>query len=477
MSRNLVNKTMHFLNRVYSEKSGNVSVMFCGTIFTVMAAIGFAVDYTGMQSEQTRLQNQVDAAVLAVVLSGESDKDKQILVAHAAMMENGYPADYPKPVISLADDGSITVKAASLYDVTIMGMFGEKQKMVEADASSMLAQNDVVELALVLDTTASMGRDGKIEALRSATNDLITSVSSTPEGSIKIALIPYANYVNVDSVGMNNRSASWTDVPADWSEMVTVTDRVKTANGFCRGTYTGTHTYVEDGVKVTKYDQCTDWVRSEYLETGSRQEEKTYGWKGCVTSRMSGMHMEDGSYMTPVPGILSTSCSDPIVPLTDDFTRLKTAVSNLSVGKNTYMPAGLIWGQRVLSAGAPYAETGVSSSDVDVRQMMVLMTDGMNSMALNTDGTHSELNIVDNPADAVRVDQTNMDTAQLCANIKADGVEIYTIAFAVTDVQTKQMLTNCASSTQHYFRAESASQLSGVFNAISTRIFAVRITQ
>ncbi len=56
-----------------------------------------------------------------------------------------------------------------------------------------------IELGLMLDVTGSMNRNGKLQALKNATKDLIEAV--VPEGryasSVRIALTPYSEQVNV----------------------------------------------------------------------------------------------------------------------------------------------------------------------------------------------------------------------------------------------------------------------------------------
>ena len=68
--------------------------------------------------------------------------------------------------------------------------------------------------------------------------------------------------------------------------------------------------------------------------------------------------------------------------------------------------------------GAPYGPTAT--------KIMVLMTDGFN--------THSP-NYPDH--EGTDVTTANQITAQTCANIKATGIVLYTIAFQVTDPAIK----------------------------------------
>jgi len=81
-------------------------------------------------------------------------------------------------------------------------------------------------------------------------------------------------------------------------------------------------------------------------------------------------------------------------------------------------------------------------------KFVVLMTDGVNN-------------------------STWMDssTVTTCTNLKADdNTFIYTIGFAINSTRSSNMLTNCATSPDHYFPAEDAEALNQVFENIGKNI-------
>ena len=96
---------------------------------------------------------------------------------------------------------------------------------------------------------------------------------------------------------------------------------------------------------------------------------------------------------------------------------------------------------------------------------MVLMTDGFN--------THSP-NYPDH--EGTDVTAANQITAQTCANIKATGIVMYTIAFQVTDPTIKSILANCASGSDKYFDAGSIGSMQSAFATIGAKLNAVRLT-
>lgn len=73
----------------------------------------------------------------------------------------------------------------------------------------------------------------------------------------------------------------------------------------------------------------------------------------------------------------------------------------------------------------------------------------------------------------------NSKFAQICTNMKTDGIAIYTVAFDVTDSTVKTLLKNCASSPSNYFTATDTASLTTAFHdiAISININNLRISQ
>jgi hypothetical protein len=133
---------------------------------------------------------------------------------------------------------------------------------------------------------------------------------------------------------------------------------------------------------------------------------------------------------------------------------------------DTYLPSGLIWGWRVLSPAAPFADGVDTTTSTDVRKIMVLMTDGENTMSPDypyhwlTDKT-----------------LTNNLTAEACTNIKAQGVTIYAIAFGVNSPTAIQVLKDCASGPPQFYSAATGSELATAFSDIGKALATVHLTK
>ena len=89
---------------------------------------------------------------------------------------------------------------------------------VRASALAERAVTGSVEVALVLDNTWSMSEVGptgvtKIATLKTAAQSLVTELMNNKKASVRIGIVPYADYVNV---GTKYRGSSWLSVPDDY---------------------------------------------------------------------------------------------------------------------------------------------------------------------------------------------------------------------------------------------------------------------
>src|SRR6202035_1235783 len=75
--------------------------------------------------------------------------------------------------------------------------------------------NSRLRVALVLDNTGSMADSGKITALKTATQNLLTQFknAATNNGDVYVSIIPFVKDVNVDP---SNYAATWIDW-TDWN--------------------------------------------------------------------------------------------------------------------------------------------------------------------------------------------------------------------------------------------------------------------
>lgn len=191
-------------------------------------------------------------------------------------------------------------------------------------------------------------------------------------------------------------------------------------------------------------------------------------WEGCVGSRAYPLETQDARYDIKIPGVLGVTCGTPLVDLTTDLARVRSTISALETNGETYLPSGLIWGWRMLSAGEPLSTAAPATTGV--RKFMVFVTDGRNTKSPNYP-THED-------NDSVMADRLTRET---CLNISRDSankIRIFTIAFEVDGLESKTILQECASRTGgQFFDATNAAGLRESLTKVLEAIATVRLTQ
>jgi Flp pilus assembly protein TadG len=485
--------------RFRRHESGATLTLFAIAGVALICMAGVVIDYGRLTKEHTSLQAATDAAALAAARLPSKDATamqaaaNKFFVANTANL-NGSNIQITKFGFE-ESTGTVSVEASGALDTSLMSIAGVKTMGYSSRSAAVKEVTGTVEMALVLDNTWSMsesagGGGSKITVLKSAAKNLINTILTQGGTNVKIGIVPFADYVNV---GVGNRSQPWMSVPADYSvpkttPAVPYTCKTVSTKQVCTKGAPKTCTSTTDGV-VTSYDctpqTCVQQPVTPYQSCSGGTPEKTtytnYKWYGCVRSRKTGeLRLNDSEPTTPYLGFPETSqrCLNPIVPLTSDKTVLTSAIDNLIINiggykPSTYIPAGLLWGVNVLSPTAPFAEGKTyDPANKMPRKALVLMTDGANTMYFRaSDGTHQ------NATNAGHVTTTNNDTSKLCDYAKSKKIEVFTVAFAVTDVAAKTMLQGCASGSANYYDATDSAALSAAFQSIGQSLTSLRLSQ
>lgn len=460
-------------SRFLSDRSGATAILFGATLMAATLAIGNSIDLGIVTMARNDLQSQIDSAALFAATSGATT-EKDLLKAARRYLDRTEVAEYtkgsgsPEIVYTSVDKSRFSLKVPAKVPTAFMHLMGYKYVDITAMTEVELGSPGKLELALVLDNTYSMNAvmaDGKtrLAALKSAASDLVKTVTANPKADVKIAVVPFVDYVNI---GTSLRSATWLSVPAD--KTVTGTETCKDVQTYKNvNCVKKTGTRVRDGVTETyTYDQC-DKVPDKIVKQCTTPVTK-YIWNGCVGTRTAPNQIEpdviDGNL---VPGLQNVSCGNAITPLTNNQGQVQSAISTMKGVNETYVPSGLLWGMAVLTPNAPYTEARpFDKTNRDPRKVMVVMTDGANTKSLKQPFHNGS-----NAADA------NTYTTNSCKKAKALGIEVFTIAFDVTDTTTKTMLEGCATSSAHYFDATGSSGIQTAFKNIGESLRVLRIVR
>lgn len=425
------------------NNSGSMAINFAVASAAILIGVGAAIDYSRMTSTQGDLQAIADATALASAKA--SEKDLQLYAENFVQASTR-----PKAKVKLTKTNEyLRVVLNEPSEFFLMGAFGFENEDISALAEVPFVEatpeddKNNINIALILDTTVSM-RGSRIRYLKEAANELIDNIEDNADSKSMVSVVPFSNYVRISTA---NRGQNWLELMPTITKPTTVID-------YSRSTGCRVVRSVESGTKV-----CDNPVYMTVI--------RTIDWLGCMGSRVDGYHQTPNFEGQKLQGFnYGGYCGTDfniLKPLTTNMTSVRNSINSLNTIGDTYTPAGLIWGWRTLNPEAPFTEAAQNPKG---KKIVVLMSDGNNNISLG--GTKKRFNgIYHHGENTVTKSQTAADalSVEICSAMKADGIEIYTIAYAINDEATKSMLQRCATSSQHYSYADTTS-LKEAFNKI-----------
>ena len=455
--RNLVTKRVM---RLVKNDEGATVLMFALLVVPILLAVGGGVDFYEAQAQKGKLQQVLDSAVLAGSRVQGEGGDGTATVALYLTQNYEVPTGLTVTEKAKIDKATAILSATASTHVptNFLTLIGMSSLEVEVTSAATYG-GQKTEVAIALDVTGSMNSGTKLADAKAAARDLVDILFTVPgttkkNDNVKIGVVPFAQYVNIDT---SYRNKSWMDVPADSSTTTfscqdewTCTGKTTTSQGTCWS----------DGVPYTctQYN-CSPWVSSKVCKNRTT----TYKWYGCVGSRLAGADLyADVSSASKVPGLQNTWCNSTLTRLTNNKSTVVSAINALSANGETYIAPGVLWAWRVLSPNLPFSDG--DSDPVMTPKFIVLMTDGANT--LSADGKYHTGNDVAASNDAL---------VKTCANAKAAKINIFTIAFDVTDATIKKLLGDCASGTNNFYDSKNAADLKTAFKKIGEQITSRRL--
>lgn len=447
-----------------SNTAGNVGMMFAVISGTVVIGVGAAIDMSSALSQRNTMQSLSDAAVLAAVTSGETEYDKVkafVEQSLAANNQRNWDIDWKLTI----KDETATVELGSIYNTQLMGFVGKKTMPIAAVSEAKFPVEIPINISLVLDTTDSMA-GANMDGLKAASAVLV-DIFKEFDADTRVAVVPFSDYVNV---GVSRRYENWITVPPDETINVPAGSCYMHQPRTCTSSETITEDYVQDGVTRTRTrTNCFSWEDDgpevEHCPSAYTREIK---WNGCIGSR-SGLYNKTAAYKgKQIPGVMNQTCGEEVLTLTDDMTAVKAKINSLTTRGNTYIPAGLINGWRMLDADRPFES--LSNKEEKRKRALVLMTDGKNTRSISDpyeDGEHEDSD----------EDAANALTSELCQNIKAANIDVWTVAYNFDDANSKAILQNCASTASQFFDASNQAQLKLAFEEIGNSLFTARLSR
>jgi Flp pilus assembly protein TadG len=182
-------------------------------------------------------------------------------------------------------------------------------------------------------------------------------------------------------------------------------------------------------------------------------------WQGCVADRDQPNDVKDatpnGSNATMFPAADCGTLAKAL-PLTSDWAALDAKVDSMTPSGMTNVTIGMAWGWHALTSNEPFTQGQAVRPDID--KVMILLTDGLNTANRFTT----------NPS------QIDARTAQVCDNIKAAKIKLYTVRVIEGNVA---LLQGCATAPNMFYDVQISSQLKDVFASIAASLSGARLSK
>ncbi len=527
-----MSRTLHPWARFRRDERGVTAVLFALAI-AVLAPLAFgALDIHMAAQQRGKLQDALDAAALYAARStAQTDAELDLLGDRVLLANLRMIPGAELRASSFGLDGPTVVAAASVKLAPFMPAPWNQDPVTVR--SEVQRSRDRLEVVLVLDNTYSMVMNGssKLATLKTEARKLVDKLAlaaqrSSESDPIKIALVPFSNTVRVqEATGLSGYSAAshsgggvpaWIDGRgrAHWSGAnnnifdPADTDRLGLMKNIgepwagCVEARRAPYDVQEDapasGAPATLFTpyfwpdepDVSHSRDNDYLHDGggssfmAKQRRVAKYAVGAPRRRTGSFTTQLG--LTYAYGPNAGCTLQPLIPLTTDTGAIKTAIDAMTAVGETNIPMGLMWGWHALSPNAPIA-TGAAYGTPHLKKIVILMTDGENTLYDSGNGNDSYygglgfiwqgmLGLTGSASDSQRAAAVNARLSQLCTNMKARGIEIYTVRVEVQS-GSSSLLQNCASSPAKFYNVANVSQLGAAFDAIAGAIANLRISK
>lgn len=402
------------LARFGRDTGGAAALMFTIAAVPLIMAAGLAIDYSRAATARTKLQASLDAGALAAAGARSMTEAQRIKLAKDTFAANftGYGTQQVSgdPTVEFTDQG-VTMSFRSTLPTTFMKVAGFDTMNLSGDTSVSIPADIKAEVALVLDYSASMndfsGSKRKYVAMREAAIKMVGDLTSDGNDKVSFGLVPFSHHVYTTLPAAHVVGAAG----SDWTGCTQ--DRRYPHN---------------TGVAVPTADDATKWGHPH-----------------------APAHLSDGCSGYAPRGL-------KVREMSKDYAGIVGQLEAMRPYAWTHISLGLEFGWHLLDPSAPF--TGAASyGDAENRKFIVLLTDGRQTEPAFGPGSQR----------TVAWGERNLET--LCANVKAAGIRLITVAFDLDDSATENRLKACASEpATDFFVAEDGAALAGAFDSIRATI-------
>jgi len=400
----------------------------------LMGSVGVAVDFSRANAARAAFQAALDSTALMLSKTAATQTGTELqstatgyfnaLFSRSDVSNVAVTANY------VSSGGStVTLSGTATINTNFLGVLGYSQLNISASATSTWG-NTRLRVALVLDNTGSMSQSGKITALKTASQNLLTQLKSAAanDGDVYVSIVPFTKDVNV---GSSNYNESW----LRW-------DLWEAVNGACSNS------------NYTTQSSCT--AHNKVWTPASHST-----WTGCVTDRDQNFDTTNDAPVagsTLYPAEQYNSCPAQLMALSYDWNALTNEINAMQPNGNTNQAIGLQMGWQSLTA-APFTVPAMDPN-YKYQQVIILLTDGLNTQ------------------DRWYTSQSSVDARQqkTCDNIKNAGITLYTVQVNTGNDPTSTLLQSCATDASKFFLLTSSTEIVTTFNQIGTALSNLRLS-
>jgi Flp pilus assembly protein TadG len=509
--------------------SGNISLIVAFATIPVLAGTGAAIDYGRLHAVRNDVKSAMDAAVLAgtrALMEGDSQAKAKEVAAKYFNSNLVDPSQLLNSTIAFKINAASTgVEASGNADVatTFMAAVNIKTMALFADADAAgstavigtAGPGSDLEISLMLDVTGSMCDDGagpcsssvKLDALKTAAAKLVDTVvwSDQSKFTSRVAVVPFSTRVRIARDGTNSSTFNkLTNLGPTWSGYYKTCVASSGGGGSETGgnwTCTKYSTIYYNNWKVMPcvtdrfYDaswsfDLTDTAPGSgyYLNAhdGSRMTLGPDSSSKAATSALGAKKSDPATHWNYEPnGICyDVANADELMPLSNDRPSLKAKINGLEAYGATSGVLGTAFSWYMLAPDWKNIWTGQSqpkdysllteknsAGKPKLRKIAILMTDGVyNTFRGWKDQDKSVL---------------STNAIAMCKAMKAKGIEIYTVGFALNELTSadksiaEATLKNCGTDVQHFYQSINIDELQSAFKSIGNKVAdtSVRLTK
>jgi len=470
------------------DESGSVAVVFGLIAIVLVLAVGAAVDFSRWLNAREQTVAAVDAAVLAggrALQLNSKDHGGAIAAAENYYRENvstrlgiipgsdSIKFDVAPDGMGMVASGNAYIKTPLLAFTAALGLAPVDRLPLMGNAETNFARSEIavggnggesIEVSIMLDITGSMCdrapgsnqqpcKSGKkLDAMKEAAKDLINIVVWEDQSKFtsKVAVVPFSDSVRLPG----------TVVRKAWGNP----DPKLTVPKSVRSWYGGDSEYFYNRTAACVVERGGN---NRYTDVAPG----TNNWVLPVRWNVSSSKKNQVASCT-------FEADGEVLPLTSNKQTLLNKIDKLAGKGGTAGQVGTAWAWYMLSPnwGSLWSSASrpAAYGTENLRKIAILMTDGEYNTQYDADGINTN-----DPGAGRAVNDTSANQAKaLCEGMKAKGITVYTVGFAIGyNASAKDVLNKCATDPTKYYNAEDEDQLRDAFRDIALKLSSLYISK